>query len=89
MGGECNYLLQVNPTTYRLEFVPEAHWQTAEMLSWDEDDIQVGGGGDRIRMRNCCWCSGQESPRPSHNRCCCAAHKLEALLPRDFTLHSS
>jgi len=45
MGGECNYLLRVNPTTYRLEFVPEEAWQTPEMLSWDEDDIKVGGGG--------------------------------------------
>ena len=42
MGGECNYLLRVNPTTYRLEFVPEEAWQTPEMLSWDEDDIKVG-----------------------------------------------
>jgi hypothetical protein len=41
MGGECNYLLRVNPTTYRLEFVPEEAWQTPEMLSWDEDDIKV------------------------------------------------
>lgn len=41
MGGECNYLLRVNPTTYRLEFVPEEAWQTPEMLSWDEDDITV------------------------------------------------
>jgi len=40
MGGECNYLLRVNPTTYRLEFVPEEAWQTPEMLSWDEDDIK-------------------------------------------------
>ena len=23
MGGECNYLLRVNPATYRLEFVPD------------------------------------------------------------------
>lgn len=43
MGGECNYLLRVNPTTYRLEFVPEEAWQTPEMLSWDEDDIKVRG----------------------------------------------
>lgn len=44
MGGECNYLLRVNPVTYHLEFVPEEAWQTPEMLSWDEDDIKV-----------CCW----------------------------------
>jgi hypothetical protein len=41
MGGECNYLLRVNPVTYHLEFVPEEAWQTPEMLSWDEDDIKV------------------------------------------------
>lgn len=46
MGGECNYLLRVNPTTYRLEFVPEEAWQTPEMLSWDEDDIKVGRAAD-------------------------------------------
>jgi IMP and pyridine-specific 5'-nucleotidase len=41
MGGECNYLLRVNPATMRLEFVPDDDWQTPEMLAWDEDDIKV------------------------------------------------
>lgn len=54
MGGECNYLLRVNPTTYRLEFVPEEAWQTPEMLSWDEDDIKV-----RDRVEGGCGVEGR------------------------------
>ncbi|KIZ01088.1 IMP-specific 5'-nucleotidase 1 [Monoraphidium neglectum] len=52
MGGECNYLLRVDPSTCRLEFVPDEEWQTAEMRAWSEEDIratldeaQVRGGG--------------------------------------------
>jgi IMP and pyridine-specific 5'-nucleotidase len=42
MGGECNYLLRVNPHTKHLEFVPDEEWMTPEMLAWDEEDIKVG-----------------------------------------------
>jgi hypothetical protein len=55
MGGECNYLLRVNPASYRLEFVPEGDWQTPEMLSWDEEDIKVCAGS-RVRAGSCVWC---------------------------------
>ncbi|KAI8475916.1 MAG: IMP-specific 5'-nucleotidase-domain-containing protein [Monoraphidium minutum] len=41
MGGECNYLLRVNTTTYGLEFVPDEEWQTSEMRAWREDDIRA------------------------------------------------
>jgi hypothetical protein len=42
MGGECNYLLRVNPHSKQLEFVPDDEWMTPEMLAWDEEDIKVG-----------------------------------------------
>lgn len=42
MGGECNYLLRVNPSSKHLEFVPDEEWMTPEMLAWDEEDIKVG-----------------------------------------------
>jgi hypothetical protein len=41
MGGECNYLLRVNPRSKQLEFVPDDEWMTPEMLAWDEEDIKV------------------------------------------------
>jgi hypothetical protein len=41
MGGECNYLLRVNPHSKQLEFVPDDEWMTPEMLAWDEEDIKV------------------------------------------------
>lgn len=41
MGGECNYLLRVNPNTKHLEFVQDDEWMTPEMLAWDEEDIKV------------------------------------------------
>jgi hypothetical protein len=56
MGGECNYLLRVNPTTYRLEFVPEEAWQTPEMLSWDEDDIKVVHTTRILCQLSWLWC---------------------------------
>lgn len=40
MGGECNYLLRVNPVDKRLEFIPDEEWKTPEMLSWHEEDIK-------------------------------------------------
>uniref|UniRef100_A0A383VVS2 IMP-specific 5'-nucleotidase 1 n=2 Tax=Tetradesmus obliquus TaxID=3088 RepID=A0A383VVS2_TETOB len=40
MGGECNYLLRVNPVSKQLEFVPDDEWMTPEMLAWDEEDIK-------------------------------------------------
>jgi len=50
MGGECNYLLRVNPADYSLEFVRDEEWQTREMRGWREEEIgatldeaQVGG----------------------------------------------
>ncbi len=39
MGGECNYLLRVNSEAMRLEFVPDAEWKSAAMMSWTADDI--------------------------------------------------
>ena len=39
MGGECNYLLQVEPSTGHLAFVPDAEWKSKYMMSWSEDDI--------------------------------------------------
>ena len=41
MGGECNFLLRVNPATYRLEFVPDEEWQTPEMRAWRDDDVRA------------------------------------------------
>ncbi len=41
MGGECNYLLRVNPVTKHLEFVPDEEWRTPEMQSWKEEDIKA------------------------------------------------
>ncbi|GBF99935.1 IMP-specific 5-nucleotidase, partial [Raphidocelis subcapitata] len=41
MGGECNYLLRANPTTYGLEFVPDEEWQPPEMRAWKEEDIRA------------------------------------------------
>ena len=42
MGGECNYLLRVNPATKHLEFVSDEEWMPPEMLAWDEEDIKAG-----------------------------------------------
>jgi IMP and pyridine-specific 5'-nucleotidase len=39
MGGECNYLCEVDPATYRLRFVPDEAWQTPEMRAWREPDV--------------------------------------------------
>lgn len=39
MGGECNYLLRATPD-WRLEMVDPNEWQTQEMLSWGEREIQ-------------------------------------------------
>jgi len=39
MGGECNYLLQVN-SQYRLEFVPDELWKPQYMLEWMEPNVQ-------------------------------------------------
>ncbi|GBF91062.1 hypothetical protein Rsub_03918 [Raphidocelis subcapitata] len=41
MGGECNYLLRVDPQSYRLEFVPDEEWQTPQMRAWGEEDIRT------------------------------------------------
>ena len=40
MGGECNYLLRLSPTTKHLEFVPDHEWKTACMQSWQDEDIK-------------------------------------------------
>jgi hypothetical protein len=40
MGGECNYLLRVQSSEMRLEFVPDAEWKSAVMLSWTQEDIE-------------------------------------------------
>ncbi|KAF6251627.1 IMP-specific 5'-nucleotidase-domain-containing protein [Scenedesmus sp. NREL 46B-D3] len=47
MGGECNYLLRVNPHSKQLEFVPDDEWMTPEMLAWDDQDIK---GASRLCM---------------------------------------
>ncbi|KAI8465948.1 MAG: IMP-specific 5-nucleotidase [Monoraphidium minutum] len=39
MGGECNYLLRVDPATCRLGFVADEEWQTPEMRAWQDADI--------------------------------------------------
>lgn len=41
MGGECNYLLRVDPATCRLQFVPDEEWQTPAMRAWREEDIRA------------------------------------------------
>lgn len=38
MGGECNYLLEVNDS-YRLEFVDDNLWKSKDMLEWSNTDI--------------------------------------------------
>eukprot|EP00250_Pteridium_aquilinum_P006963 c16778_g1_i1 orf=141-1703(+) len=38
MGGECNYLLEVDDH-YRLKFVQEELWKSKDMLEWSETDI--------------------------------------------------
>lgn len=40
MGGECNYLLGVNPHTYKLEFVSDELWKSSDMLAWGESDVK-------------------------------------------------
>ena len=40
MGGECNYLLRLSPTTKQLEFVPDHEWKTPCMQAWQEEDIK-------------------------------------------------
>ncbi|KAH7444603.1 hypothetical protein KP509_02G084900 [Ceratopteris richardii] len=40
MGGECNYLLEVNDQ-YRLEFVDDILWKSEDMLEWSNEDIHV------------------------------------------------
>jgi IMP and pyridine-specific 5'-nucleotidase len=41
MGGECNYLLNVNET-YGLQFVPNEEWATVEQYGWREGkDLQA------------------------------------------------
>lgn len=52
MGGECNYLLRVAGKDRRLEFVPDAEWKSAYMMSWQVRappwggwSVQVGGLG--------------------------------------------
>ncbi|KAL3138405.1 hypothetical protein ABBQ32_006201 [Trebouxia sp. C0010 RCD-2024] len=40
MGGECNYLLRVSPTSKELEFVPDQEWKTPCMQAWQEEDIK-------------------------------------------------
>ena len=40
MGGECNYLLRLSPTTRELEFVPDHEWKTPCMQAWKEADIK-------------------------------------------------
>lgn len=54
MGGECNYLLRVNPATKHLEFVPDDDWMTPEMLAWDEEDIKVQWDCLLSRIMNMC-----------------------------------
>lgn len=38
MGGECNYLLEVNDR-YRLEFIQDDFWKPKDMLEWSDSDI--------------------------------------------------
>lgn len=40
MGGECNYLLRLSPTTKQLEFVPDHEWKTPCMQAWQQEDIK-------------------------------------------------
>lgn len=40
MGGECNYLLRLSPTTHQLEFVPDHEWKTPCMQAWQGQDIK-------------------------------------------------
>jgi hypothetical protein len=54
MGGECNYLLRVNPHTKHLEFVPDEEWMTPEMLAWDEEDIKVNR---HCSVSSHCYCA--------------------------------
>ena len=39
IGGECNYLLEVNDN-YHLKFVQDEFWKTKDMLEWLEEDIE-------------------------------------------------
>ena len=47
MGGECNYLLNVNET-YGLQFVPNEEWATVEQYGWREEGFAsfFGQSGD-------------------------------------------
>lgn len=40
MGGECNYLLRLNPSSKELEFVPDHEWKTPCMQGWKDADIK-------------------------------------------------
>ena len=40
MGGECNYLLRLNPSSKELEFVPDHEWKTPCMQAWQDNDIK-------------------------------------------------
>jgi hypothetical protein len=62
MGGECNYLLRVNPETKHLEFVPDDEWMTPEMLAWDEEGIMVRAALQQLH---------------DHAICCQVLHNLQ------------
>ena len=40
MGGECNYLLRLSPSSKELEFVPDQEWKTPCMQAWQDADIK-------------------------------------------------
>ena len=40
MGGECNYLLRLSPSSKELEFVPDHEWKTPCMQAWQDADIK-------------------------------------------------
>ena len=58
-GGECNYLLRLRPSDYRLEFVPDAEWQMPEMKLWTQQQVKslldgaqqlLEEGAERLRL---------------------------------------
>lgn len=40
-GGECNYLLRLRHSDYRLEFVPDAQWQMPAMKLWTMEQVKT------------------------------------------------
>jgi IMP and pyridine-specific 5'-nucleotidase len=58
-GGECNYLLRLRPSDYRLEFVPDAEWQMPQMKLWTQEQVTslldgaqqlLEDGAERLRL---------------------------------------